>query len=374
MKLLLVDHKNSNDINQFSGTSFFMTKAIREEFEEVLDYSVYESIDDVRKVISSGISSGLRPFGNKLTNFIKDNNIKADFVLCQGGNTSVPYYNRSIPIAYWHDSTWQTFLQGYRSRKAFEQFKNDYGNLYNWDKKAFERSDLLIFSSDYVAEACIKYYKVHPQKVKVISFGANLDDIPSQQLLEKSLQNRLENDGLNFTFIGKDWKRKGLTYAYSLVKKLNENQIKAHLNIVGCEPDLKDINQFSFVKNYGFLDKANKEHNQVLKDILLNTHFLLHPTISEPFGIVLCEANAYGIPVLGTSTEGLKSIIRNGENGFLFKRTKFLKDAIEQLILLNVDFDKSYKSLFKQSLAAYEQRLNWQTNVRILKKTLQEFL
>jgi glycosyltransferase involved in cell wall biosynthesis len=374
MKLLLVNHKNPADINQFSGTSFFMSKAIREEFKDVSEFTVYETTDDIRKVINTGVYAGLRPFGNKLTSFIKGNHIKADFVLCQGGNTAVPYYNHSIPIAYWHDSTWQSYLQGYRSRKAFEQFKKDYRNLFTWDRKAFERADLLIFSSDYVAEACVKYYKVSQDKIKVIPFGANLRESMKPQALNLFLQQRLMEDRLNFTFIGKDWKRKGLPQAYSLVKKLNENHIKAHLNIVGCEPELKRLHQSAFVTNHGFLDKANQSHNEVFSSILQKTHFLLHPTISEPFGIVLCEANAYGIPVLGTNTEGLKSIVVCGENGYLFKRTEFLQGAFDRVLDLNKDFAHNYRSLFESSLTAYRQRLNWQTNVRILKATLQEFV
>jgi len=373
MKLLLVDHKNSNDINQFSGTSFFMRKAIRNVFEDVQEFSILESIDDVRKVIQSGIGAGLKPFGDKLTKFLNESEVKADFVLCQGGNTAVPYYRHATPLAYWHDSTWHSFLQGYRSRKAFDQFKKDYRNLFLWDQKAFDKADLLIFSSDYVAEACKKYYNVSHAKVKVISFGANLNGSPEPKVLDEFLTERIGDTTLNFTFIGKDWKRKGLSKAILLVRKLNENGIGAHLNVIGCEPNLKYLDSCTFITIYGFLDKSKSSDAQVFENLLQRTHFLLHPTLAEPFGIVLCEANAYGIPVLGTNTEGLKSIIEEGKNGYLFKRTAFVKNAYELLMNFNDNFDVNYKSIFTSSIMAYQSRLNWETNVLKLKTTLQQF-
>ncbi|MDN5286019.1 MAG: glycosyl transferase group 1 [Mucilaginibacter sp.] len=374
MKLILVDHKDSSDINHFSGTSFFMKKAIEEEFEEVVGFSIIESIEDVKTVINSGVSAGLKPFGKKLTDFIRDNQIKSDFVLCQGGNTAVPYYKHATPIAYWHDSSWQTFLQGYKGQKSFEEFRFDYPNLYAWDKKAFDRADLLLFSSDYVAEACVKYYGIPAPKIRVIPFGANLQYWPDNDLMKRILQNRLKSSSLNFTFIGKDWKRKGLDNAFLLVKKLNWAGIASHLSIVGCEPEIKGIDNSPFVSHYGFLNKAISKDVKLIEDIMQNTHFLLHPAVSEPFGIVLCEANAYGIPVIGTRTEGLKTIVAEGQNGFLFNRSEFVKKAFDTILQLNINFNKNYTFLFESARAAFNQRLNWSSNVKELKNTLKEFI
>lgn len=56
-----------------------------------------------------------------------------------------------------------------------------------------------------------------------------------------------------------------------------------------------------------------------VSEVLRGTDFLLHPTPKEPFGVVLVEAMALGIPVLASNEGGPAEIVQQGENGLLFK-------------------------------------------------------
>ena len=58
------------------------------------------------------------------------------------------------------------------------------------------------------------------------------------------------------------------------------------------------------------------------------------PSIREPFGLVLLEAMASGIPVIATSSGGPLDIIRNGQNGLLAtsEDSKSLADKISELL------------------------------------------
>jgi len=60
---------------------------------------------------------------------------------------------------------------------------------------------------------------------------------------------------------------------------------------------------------------------------------LLVPSWEEPFGIVLLEAMASGIPVISTATGGPLDIVRNGETGLLVppKNAAALADSIRHL-------------------------------------------
>src|SRR5262245_25673992 len=60
---------------------------------------------------------------------------------------------------------------------------------------------------------------------------------------------------------------------------------------------------------------------------------LLVPSWEEPFGIVLLEAMASGIPVISTAAGGPLDIIRNGENGLLAqpRNPSALAEAVGQL-------------------------------------------
>jgi glycosyltransferase involved in cell wall biosynthesis len=349
-----------------------MSRAIKRTFEEVIEYNDFESYLTTHRVLDGHFGKTLKPIGEKLNKFLKKNDVKADFVICQGGNSSIPYYNYDIPIVFWHDSTWCSFLKFYDTQKKFNQFRSEYKELYLWDKKALNRCALLVFSSDYVAEACLKYYKLPASKIKVVPFGANLFSTPSPDSLKVILQKRMESEVINFTFIGKDWKRKGLTTAYLLIKRLKSTGVKAKLNVIGCYPDVSYLVKSTDVNIIGFIDKFDPKGHDVFENTLKDTHFLLHPAIAEPFGIVLCEANAYGIPVLGTTVDGLKTTIKQGKNGFLFNRSRFINEAGSLIANMVKNWDSTYPSIFSSSVKEFNERLNWDTNAVAVKNILME--
>ncbi|WP_137463714.1 glycosyltransferase, partial [Escherichia coli] len=46
---------------------------------------------------------------------------------------------------------------------------------------------------------------------------------------------------------------------------------------------------------------------------------LLLPTIADCYGMVFCEAAAFGLPVVATDTGGVSSIVINERTGILIK-------------------------------------------------------
>ena len=369
LKIVLINDKDHADISVFSGTPFFMNKALRKEFDVIAEYSP-KTVDELTIDSSSkDINYDLPPIGERLSKLLASDDIKPDYIVCVGVNLITSTYNGTIPLVAWHDSTWHTYLRGYVTKNSFSNFKSKCRNLYLFDKAVVNRCDLLIYPSKYIAKACIKNYGVSPKKIKIIPFGANLIQVPSAEILAKYLSDRLSSEGLNLMFLGAEWERKGLHIAVKLTNKLNEIGIKTMLNVVGCEPPA-GVCDFPYVKKWGYLKKSDESHLNTLKEIFQRTHFLIHPARSEPFGIALCEANAYGIPVIGTNVEGLKTIIRNGKNGFRFNEDIFVDKAIKTIGNIHADFNRKYTSLFESSLREYNERLNWSSNVTKLKEHL----
>lgn len=369
MKIVLVNHQNPYDVNVFSGLPYFMSRAIKVEFEEVVEYNDFEPTPTmVTDVLKGDLQNSLIPQGKKLSEYLKRNCIEADFVLCQGGNSCVPFYEHTIPLVYWHDSTWCTYLHGNVNDTAFSAFKHQYKFLYLWDKMALDRAKLVVLSSDYVAESCVRNYGIPRHKIEVIPFGANIPSSFSNDQLNESLKEKLNSSVLNLTFIGKDWQRKGLPKAYELTEKLNLLNIPTQLNVIGAYPP--GIKNLPYLNLLGFLDKSDENQFNAYQSILTKTHFLIHPAIAEPFGIALCEANSFGVPIIGTNVGGLKTIVHQGKNGFLFENENFVSDAIDKITVLRLNFRENYVRLFNATLNEFNQRLNWETNTKRLKKIL----
>ena len=94
------------------------------------------------------------------------------------------------------------------------------------------------------------------------------------------------------------------------------------------------------------------------EQILRQSHYLIAPTLFDCFGIVYCEASAYGIPVLTTDVGGISQAVRNGHNGFLFAADAPASDYADKIIDLYAHKDR-YANLGRECRKHFETRLNW---------------
>lgn len=112
------------------------------------------------------------------------------------------------------------------------------------------------------------------------------------------------SDGKTIAFIGKEWKRKGLEFACRVVEKLRETDSEIKFLVAGPE-----------AKNIIHLFKSWPEHSYQLlgwcraEDVLPRSDLLIHPAKVEPFGMVMAEANAAGLPVVISDHCGISPLI-----------------------------------------------------------------
>lgn len=88
------------------------------------------------------------------------------------------------------------------------------------------------------------------------------------------------------------------------------------LNILGEgseRPYLEALIKKLDLENHIFLQGLI--HN--VEDWLKTSHVYLHTANYEPFGLVLCEAMAAGLPIISLDAGGNRDIIENGENGYV---------------------------------------------------------
>jgi len=145
--------------------------------------------------------------------------------------------------------------------------------------------------------------------------------------------------------------------------------------------DPKDINNWSGTlyhiyhklkkKHIPHLYKAKKEDLTKLCAILSESHFLVLPTRFDAFGIVFCEASAYGLPSISAEVGGVSQAIREGKNGFLLPADAPAKDYAEKIKTIFSDKENYFK-LRQSSRHEFETRLNWDVWGEKVNKILEE--
>jgi glycosyltransferase involved in cell wall biosynthesis len=107
-----------------------------------------------------------------------------------------------------------------------------------------------------------------------------------------------------------------------------------------------------------YLDKNDPVQYKELEQLYLSSDFLLLPTRNECFGLVFCEANAYGLPVITTHTGGVPEVVIDGQNGFTLPLSARGADYARKIARVYRD-DAGYAELVKTSRNAFDDRLNW---------------
>jgi len=270
----------------------------------------------------------------------------------------IAHLKTDLPIVVWLDATFAIMVDYYFKKLCAESIRD--GN--SMENNAFKRCAFICFASKWAACSAVNDYNIETEKVKVIPFGANFDTIPEKRGIDNRLTIPLE-----LLFIAKDWYRKGGETVFQTFIALNDMGIESNLSVVGCVPPKKF--RHAQMKIFPFLDKNVSVDAQQLDCLYRNAHFIILPSREECYGLVLCEANAYGVPVLARNTGGISEIIRDGVNGFLMPADALGSDYAFKIAGLVRDTE-SYIELCSSSRERFEEVLNWDAGGESLRDIL----
>jgi glycosyltransferase involved in cell wall biosynthesis len=221
------------------------------------------------------------------------------------------------------------------------------------EQAAIVRADLLLYPTEWVAQSAIEDYGANPNKIHVISWGANIETPPPAPRTEPR-----PSDGLcRLLFVGVDWNRKGADIAVETLRQLQARGVSAKLTICGCTPPSKtDVPGLTVIP---FLDKGDPKQLEHFQTLLRTSDFFLLPTRAECYGIAFCEASAYGLPSIGTATGGVPGVVTDGENGYLLPYSARGSDYAALIAEIYRD-EKRHQELRRTSRECFETKLNWE--------------
>jgi glycosyltransferase involved in cell wall biosynthesis len=284
-----------------------------------------------------------------------------DVIFAPVASRELAFLETKVPIVYLSDATFR-LMHGYYA--SFSHLPESAARaLDEIESRAMSRSRRLVYSSSWAADSAIADYGALPDKVRVVPFGANLDQVPSADAATQKPRGGI----CRLLFLGRDWERKGGSIAFDCLVSLVKSGVDAELIVCGCTPPPEVQHQKLVV--IGLLDKMKRRQRQQLYRILHTSHFLVLPSRADCTPIVFCEANAFGLPVISTRTGGIPSIIEHGRNGLTLPLAARGADFAQAIAEILYDQNR-YQEMVTSSRRAYEERLNWNSWARSMHEEL----
>lgn len=219
-------------------------------------------------------------------------------------------------------------------------------------------TQLVIGSSMLVRNQLLQYYGLPADKVTVIPNGADVDRLavrpdPGTRAFERK-QAGFDASDFVLLFIGNEFDRKGLQTIIEAMSKARDTKIKLAV-IGGDDPDAYKMKagKLGVGEQVRFLGRMHGPDRYLhLADALV------HPAWYEPFGMVIVEAMAAGLPVVASGSAGALEGLTHGTHALFLEDPRDADELAVALKRLRDDATLRQSMTLRGSEAA--QRFSWE--------------
>lgn len=229
---------------------------------------------------------------------------------------STPSFLAGLRLAWscgWRTALWVevTFDSWVRRRRWKETLK--------W--AAFQRADGIITAGQDGREF-VMGYGVVSERIHIVRCVVDVKYFASEVAVARASRDAIRSNlglsGVVFVFVGRLWKGKGtgpLLAAYEALARDLPNDTS--LLLVGDGPEQARIARLATsvghrVKLVGFHQQAELPRLYAASDVFV------FPTLGDPYGLVVDEAMATGLPIISTTAAGeIRERVVDGVNGYL---------------------------------------------------------
>lgn len=206
----------------------------------------------------------------------------------------------------------------------------------HYEKRAVRHSETRLISANSERTSCDlqAFYGCPPERIRVIYNGVDPERFsPEKRRGREAVRAKfgIDEKALLILFVG-EYQRKGLAY---LVRALGHlpTTLPYRLLAVGRG----DIPRYQKIaEEAGVADRVVFSPPQrQIEDVFGAADLFVFPTFYEPFGNVITEAMASGLPVVTTRRAGAAEVITPGESGVLIEQpsdVRVLAEAIQPLL------------------------------------------
>jgi glycogen(starch) synthase len=182
---------------------------------------------------------------------------------------------------------------------------------------AYSNANLVVALSPYMETLAIRG-GAKPERVSLIPNGIEPADIGLDSgvpLLPRVATGRLE-----LLYVGRLSVEKGVDVLIEAAALLRARGISFHLRIAGSGVQERGLReQVAYLQLNDIVEFVGPRPRKELGALYQSADALCVPSRSEPFGVVILEAMAAGVAVVGADTGGIPCMIDHGLNGLLCK-------------------------------------------------------
>ncbi len=236
-------------------------------------------------------------------------------------------------------------------------------------QRIHDEEQSLVLASDQLI-VCSEHMKEEVERLFISS--APIIVIPNGVEIDKLLENKprtIEAEHVNrpyFFSIGRMVHEKGFETIINAAANFKKELRDVQFIIAGKGPMLEYYRQM--VKEKGLEDSvsfigyiSDEERNEYMHQC----RAVIFPSLYEPFGIVALEAMAFQKAVVASETGGLKSVVKHGHTGLLFKPNQ--PRSLEEQVLQLLEDEELSKRLGEKGFHLAKSMFGWD---RIAEQTI----
>jgi glycosyltransferase involved in cell wall biosynthesis len=294
-------------------------------------------------------------------NWLRKHRQEFDLLIVNGAISTSPWRKASasvkadLNLVHFVHSSW---LRRANQFQISDGFKGIYQWFYTWlnsqwEVRSFQDSQVLVAVSPQVEQELLEF-GIPPDKIRVILNGVDLEEFYPGSSYRSALG--IPEQVPMALFVGElQTSRKNLDTVLRALKEVPQLHLAVLGKTVGSPyPQLTD--QLGLRSRVHFL-----EYRQDVAQIMRSVDLFVFPSRYEPFGLVVTEAMASGLPVITAQTVGASDLV-NPECGFVLNHAEDVETLAQALNHLVQEAPK--RKQMGQAARAIAEKHSWSSKAK----------
>ena len=288
---------------------------------------------------------------------------EVEVLLAPVASTLLPYLRTDLPVVYVSDAT-LPLLERYYARQV-RLSDAAHARAVAMEGRAVRKASVAAYPTRWAAASARADFGIPEDRLLVAPFGPNLMTLPDRAT---ALAPRAPGPP-RLLFCAVEWERKGGDLLLGAARLLEERGLAVEVSVMGVAPPA-GTRVPGNVAVLDRLDKNDPAQAARFADVFAQADLFVLPTRADCFGMVFCEAAAFGVPSLSARTGGVPEVVLDGRTGRLLEPEAGPEGYADAIAALAGDPER-LAAMGRAARDDFETRLNWEAWARAVTARLE---